>query len=293
VAAVQPANATEIAFLKWVFTDGQQYLMTNGFSDLAVNERQSKLDQLSPGIPTVVHTNETTAASSPGLYIILGVMVLVIISGSLIRSSRHRKQRRASVNVTAPFNREAIDVPQGLYFDKSHTWAFMEKDGLVKVGIDDFLPHTTGLLTRLVLKQSGDQVKKGEPVITLVQHGKQLNINAPVSGTIRTTNSHLEKDPTLVNTSPYDKGWVYTIKPTNWRTETRFLKMAEAYKTWISSEYTRLKDFLATRYKGKPSGQLLLAFQDGGALKDNVLESFGPELWEDFQRDFIDTAALS
>ena len=292
VASEQPKNTTELAFLKWIYTDGQPYLMANGFNDLALNERQSKLEQLNPGVLIAGNTNETASASSPVLYIILGILILVFVVTGLIRNSQRRKTMMTAGHADTVFDRETIPVPKGLYFDKSHTWAFMEKDGLVKVGIDDFLPHTTGLLTRLKLKQVGDQVKKGEPVITLIQHGKQLNINAPVSGTIRTTNPHLDKDPTLLNTSPYNKGWVYTIEPTNWLTETRFLKMAEAYKAWITGEYTRLKDFLAAYQQGNTSTQLLLYFQDGGELKDSVLESYGPELWEDFQRQFIDTAAL-
>ena len=46
VAKVQPENAAEIAFVKWVLTDGQKYLSANGYSDLLVSERQSASDKL-------------------------------------------------------------------------------------------------------------------------------------------------------------------------------------------------------------------------------------------------------
>ena len=32
-----------------------------------------------------------------------------------------------------------LRIPQGLFFSRNHTWAFMEKSGLAKVGLDDFL----------------------------------------------------------------------------------------------------------------------------------------------------------
>ena len=60
----------------------------------------------------------------------------------------------------------------------------MEQNGIVKVGIDDFLQHITGPITRIKMKNEGDKVKKGEQILSLIQNGKQLNIYAPVSGTI-------------------------------------------------------------------------------------------------------------
>jgi ABC-type phosphate transport system substrate-binding protein len=40
VSTKEPINESELAFLKWVITDGQKYLYSNGFSDLVVSERQ-------------------------------------------------------------------------------------------------------------------------------------------------------------------------------------------------------------------------------------------------------------
>jgi hypothetical protein len=32
----------------------------------------------------------------------------------------------------------------------------------------------------------------------------------------------------------------------------------------------------------------MVAWQDGGVLRDHVLEPMGPDVWEEFQRKFID-----
>ncbi|MCX6223699.1 MAG: hypothetical protein NTV01_02940 [Bacteroidia bacterium] len=82
-------------------------------------------------------------------------------------------------------NESNLIVPKGLYFDKTHTWAFMEKDGTVKVGIDDFLQHVTGAITSIKMKKPGEKIKKGEHILTIVQNGKRLNICAPLSGIIQ------------------------------------------------------------------------------------------------------------
>ena len=109
-----------------------------------------------------------------------------------------------------------------------------------------------------------------------------------MSGTIREQNKDLNKNPSLVNTSPYSDGWVYIIEPTNWLKESQFLIMWEKYKGWLTSEITRLKDFLAVSIK--PDVEYAHTLQDGGEVKDGILEDLGPEVWEDFQTNFLNVS---
>ena len=64
----------------------------------------------------------------------------------------------------------------------------MEQNGIVKVGIDDFLQHITGTITRIKMKNEGERVKKGDQILSIIQNGKQFNLYAPVSGIIREKN---------------------------------------------------------------------------------------------------------
>jgi hypothetical protein len=138
------------------------------------------------------------------------------------------------------------------------------------------------------MKDIGDIIKKGELLITIIRKGKQLNIYSPVSGTVTAQNRTLVTDSSLINSSPYSDGWVYLIEPSNWIREIQFMNMAEKYKTWLTEEFTRLKDFFAMIAKANTPEYAFVAYQDGGALKDNVLADLGPEIWEDFQTKFID-----
>jgi glycine cleavage system H lipoate-binding protein len=157
------------------------------------------------------------------------------------------------------------------------------------MGIDDFLQHITGKITRIRMKSRGEKIRKGHPVLTIIQNGKQLNIHAPVSGTIKEQNKALSKNPSKVNESPYTDGWVYVIEPTNWLKESEFLIMWEKYKEWLKGEFSRLKDFVALSIK--PNAAYAHLLQDGGAPKDGILENLGPEVWEDFQTNFLDQPA--
>jgi glycine cleavage system H lipoate-binding protein len=179
-------------------------------------------------------------------------------------------------------------VPAGLYFDKTHTWAFMEQNGIVKVGVDDFLQHITGNITRIKMKNPGDKVKKGEQILSIIQNGKQINLYAPISGIIREQNGKLETNSSIINNSPYTEGWIYKIEPANWLRENQLLFMAEKQKQFIKNELSRLKDFLAATLSTdmEKYGQIIL--QDGGEIRDGILSELGPEVWEEFQTKFID-----
>lgn len=156
-------------------------------------------------------------------------------------------------------------------------------------GVDDFLQHVTGPVTRLEMRRPGEKVRKGDMILSLIQNGKRLVVFAPVSGVIKESNSLLDSKYTLINSSPYTDGWVYRIEPVNWLREIQFMEMAEKYQTWLSSEFNRLKDFLASSLKVNKLEYDAIVLQDGGMLKDGVLEDFGPEVWEDFQSNFLDT----
>lgn len=79
------------------------------------------------------------------------------------------------------------------------------------------------------------------------------------------------------------------IEPSNWLREIQFFDMADKYRKWIQNEFSRLKDFLATSLKVNKTEYENVVLQDGGALKDSILENLGPEVWEDFQTNFLDT----
>jgi glycine cleavage system H lipoate-binding protein/ABC-type phosphate transport system substrate-binding protein len=290
VSSGQPKNVAEVAFLKWVITDGQQFLYNNGFSDLQISERQTTVDKL---FDTKIYSGINKDRSSVRKIIIM-VLAAFVITGIVADTAvRYLRRKKPSKKISSSFprtvlNEDSILVPKGLYFDKTHTWAFMEQNGIVKVGINDFLQHITGPLTHIKMRNRGELVKKGEKILSIIQNGKQLNLYAPVSGIILDQNKRLETNSLIINSSPYNEGWVYLIEPTNWTRENQLLFMADKYREWLKSEFSRLKDFLAgvIRQDTEKYGQIIL--QDGGELTDGILSNLGPEVWEDFQTKFID-----
>jgi len=277
-----------LAFLSWVITDGQQYLISNEYSSLVNSESQSQLNKI---FPAIVNVTKTKDASSTGL--VLLVLAMVVILGIVISAGvrRYRKQEKVIPDFNDPlpgFSENSVEVPKGIYFNRSHSWAFMEKDGNVSIGIDDFLQHVTGPLTRVEMRNSGEKVKKGEFLFSIVQSGKRLSLYSPISGIIKQQNETLKEDASRINSSPYSDGWIYRIEPSNWFVEVNFMDMADKYKKWINTEFSRMKDFLAATLKPDSLEYSHVVLQDGGIVKEGVLADFGPEVWDDFQTNFLE-----
>lgn len=293
VSSTNPDNATEVAFLKWVLSDGQSFLSENGYSNLVYNERLAQLAKFSqPELYATIPVERTSSLLS----VLLLILFFVVITGVLVELV-FRLFRKSSVATpeispvsTGVFNEESVVIPKGIYFGKTHSWAFMKKNGLVRIGIDDFLQHITGKITRVELKAVGETVKKGELLLSIIRKGKLLNIYSPISGTITEVNKDLEYNSSLLNSAPYSEGWVYMIEPMNWGLEMQYLLIAEKYKESLKDEFLRLKDFFATLIKTNSHDFAYVTMQDGGELLDNPLAELGPNVWDDFQTKFIDTS---
>lgn len=293
IAPEQPQDKSVTEFLSWIVTSGQSSVVSSGYSDLTAYEKQSDLSKLNPVVSFAAEEAPQTYSTTTKILISLLVLV-VLLAFVLIWNSRRKSHNLLYDDDEAHkvLRPESIEIPNGLYYDKSHTWAFMEKDGVVKVGIDDFLQHVTGTYTGLVLKNPNERIRRNEVVATLVHEGKKINIYAPVSGRIIQVNEDLVDYPSLANNSPYSWGWLYEIEPSNWLREISFMKMAASYRDWIENEFIRLKDFIVGVAHGKEmEGQLVL--QEGGELPDHVLNDFGPHVWEEFQTRFIDNSDIN
>ena len=299
VASTPPTNQAEQAFLSWVISKGYVLLDNHGFGDLPEFERLAQvkiIDGIGDGQPgggTSILPKEPGFFTNPMPYILAFLLLLTLLLYFSLRRGKRTSETlpvQESIHKGISINENQVEVSPGLYYDKTHTWAFMEEDGSVKVGIDDFLQRVTGPLTRVKMKYPGERVKKGKKAVSIIQDGKQLDISAPVSGTIKEQNTRLSTDSSLINSSPYSEGWVYKIEPANWFKEVQFLLMGNHYKKWLKKEIQRLKEFLAESIKTQDAGYVHV-LQDGGELKENILQDLGPETWEDFQTNFMDVSA--
>ena len=182
-----------------------------------------------------------------------------------------------------------LKVPQGLFFSKNHTWAHLERSGIAKIGLDDLLLHLTGDLRVINHAKPGEIVRKGGLLAQIDHYGKQLKIFSPISGEIKSTNTALKENPEILQEDPFRSGWIYQIKPSDWISETRSCYLAGEATNWMTKELSRFKDFVMVSTAKNSPGTAGIILQDGGEIRENILAELPNELWQDFQRDFLDS----
>ncbi|WP_430972461.1 glycine cleavage system protein H [Sunxiuqinia rutila] len=180
-----------------------------------------------------------------------------------------------------------LRIPHGIFFSKFHSWAYLEKNGAAKVGLDDLLLHLTGEVSITHLKQPGEKVQKGEWLTQINHNGKSLRIFSPISGEIKQMNELLAEEPGLMREDPYRQGWMYQIKPSNWKADTNAHFLAEDASNWAAQELSRFKDFLSASVMKHLPDPSQVVLQDGGELVDHPLAELPPEVWHDFQENFL------
>lgn len=219
-------------------------------------------------------------------YVIILSFFAILVPFWLFMSRKIKKP--ASAEKTKGFlTANSLKIPQGVFFSKFHTWAHLLTNGDAKVGIEDLLIHFTGDVKFDHIKSPGESIRKGDVLTVINQNGKNLRILSPISGEIRRTNSNLGENPDLLKDDPYQQGWIYAIKPTNWKVETNSYFLAEEATYWAKQELLRFKDFLSVsvqKYMPQPSGVVL---QDGGELIDSPMAEMPREVWQDFQEKFL------
>jgi glycine cleavage system H protein len=219
-------------------------------------------------------------------YIIIIAFLALLIPFSILlnRKARIKRQLRQAMGTLTS---GILKIPQGVFYCKNHTWAHLSKTGIANLGLDDLLLHFTGEVKLNYLKTAGDPITKGEVMTEIHHNGKMLKIYSPISGRIEDTNPLLAENPGVLNEDPYGTGWLYKVKPADWKAETSSYYLAESATDWSKKELQRFKDFLAVTMPKYDPGITLLALQDGGELRDNVMAELPGEVWMDFQHEFM------
>lgn len=106
------------------------------------------------------------------------------------------------------------DIPDDRKYTKTHEWARLDED-TIEVGITDFAQHQLSDITYVELPPIGKTFSAGTEMAVVESIKAAADVYAPVSGTIVEINSSLADNPGVLNTDPYDAGWLIKIKPDN------------------------------------------------------------------------------
>jgi glycine cleavage system H protein len=105
------------------------------------------------------------------------------------------------------------EVRAELKYSASHEWIRLEADGSVLIGITDYAQQALGDIVFVELPEKGEYLDLGAEIAIVESVKAASDIYSPISGEVLELNEDLSSEPSLINDSPYDLGWLLRLQP--------------------------------------------------------------------------------
>jgi glycine cleavage system H protein len=104
-----------------------------------------------------------------------------------------------------------MSTPANCRFSETHEWFRQETDGTVTMGITQHAADALTDITFVEMKADGTKITAGGTVGEVESVKTSSEIYVPCAGTVVASNEAAHKDPSLLNSDPYGKGWLVRL----------------------------------------------------------------------------------
>ncbi len=185
---------------------------------------------------------------------------------------------RTMARRTAKARREKVKgffIPDDLYFSTNHMWVRVEKDGRVKVGVDDFAQKLLGRIDQVSLPKRDERTTHEDDCWTVRSGRRVAHLSTPLNGTIDRVNHRLLSRAGLIHEEPYDGGWLFSMKPDDLEHSLEGLLRGSKARSWLEKEVDRLSM--------RVEEELGATIADGGSISDKLSD----EEWNRVVKEFL------
>lgn len=127
-----------------------------------------------------------------------------------------------------------MELPSGLKYSREHEWVRVEGN-IAVIGITDFAQAELGDVVYVELPEVGTEVEANNTFGVVESVKAVSDLFAPVSGVVIEANTTLEDQPELVNSEPYEDGWMIRVEMKD-ESELNDLLEADSYRAYTEEE---------------------------------------------------------
>lgn len=133
---------------------------------------------------------------------------------NLVSRAVERRRLNAEIELRKRENAE-ITIPQGLYYIPENSWAKVEADGNVRIGIHHIFISTIKDIVAIDYLPMESEIRyQGECLLWIRDSQNRIyRIWTPVSGRTIAVNEDIKKDYSKLINDPYKEGWVLIVEP--------------------------------------------------------------------------------
>jgi glycine cleavage system H protein len=104
-----------------------------------------------------------------------------------------------------------VSIPDNLRDTAEHEWVRADGD-VMTVGITAFAAESLGDVVFVQLPETADQVTAGEVCGEIESTKSVSELYSPVSGEVTEINAAAADGPEILNSDPYDAGWLFRVR---------------------------------------------------------------------------------
>jgi len=124
-----------------------------------------------------------------------------------------------------------MNVPEGLLYTKEHEWVKIEGNK-AKMGITDYAQSSLGDITFVELPNKDTECTQFKQLASVESVKAASDIYAPMTGKVIQINEEVQKNPELLNQSPYEQGWFLEIEISDEKEKSNLMSSSE-YKKFL------------------------------------------------------------
>ncbi len=100
-----------------------------------------------------------------------------------------------------------LNLPEDVRYTDDHEWAKKNGD-VVRMGVSDYAQDQLGDIVFVELPEVGSSFDKGDEFGTVESVKAVSELYMPIGGEVTAINEALADEPELVNSDPYNGGWM-------------------------------------------------------------------------------------
>ncbi|KAF5477734.1 hypothetical protein F2P56_004351 [Juglans regia] len=141
-------------------------------------------------------------------------MALRMWASSTANAFRFSYASKSHLSPAFSLSRCFSTVLDGLKYASSHEWVKHE-GAVATIGITDHAQDHLGEVVFVELPEAGGSISQGGSFGAVESVKATSDVNSPISGEIVEVNTKLTESPGLINSKPYEDGWMIKVKPSN------------------------------------------------------------------------------
>jgi len=174
---------------------------------------------------------------------------------------------------------DGCKISDNVRYHPGHAWTLQERKHRERIGIDEFAAALAGPVDKIELPKLGQWLRQGQKAWGFSRNGEKVEMVSPVEGEVIEINPEVVKNPSLLRTDPYGKGWLAVVNVPDEESTGRNLLPRNLVPNWMR-----------TAMEGLYASQMQLVgatSADGGQLVEDPTAALSPAEWRKLAGEFF------